>query len=285
MSLLQLVVVAALQGAAEVLPVSVSGHAAVARVWQIRADGGPAIDAALLLATAVAVSVATRRRLAAALGEGVRAVARPRLFQVSPGARDAAVLLIASAASLATSRLVAPRIEGLRDAPVAVGLGLVATGVGLASTLFARRGRPGARLVSSAATREAPSIPLAAVVGIAHGIAVFPGASRVGAALTVLLWLGVRADRAVDLALMITVPSLLVAAAHAGAGASASIHGGVALDALAVGVVIAFLTAQLAASLLRSLVARRRLPALALWIIPLGLALLAYARALPGSGS
>jgi undecaprenyl-diphosphatase len=176
---------------------------------------------------------------------------------------------------------VAPRVEGLRDAPVAVGLGLLAAGVGLASTLFARRGWPGARLASGGAAREAPSIPLAAVVGIAHGLAVFPGASRVGAALTVLLWLGVRADRAVDLALLITVPSLLAAAVHAGA----SSHGGVALDALAIGVVIAFLAAQLAASLLRSLVARRRLPALSLWIIPLGLALLAYARALPGSGS
>ncbi|MEP7119567.1 MAG: undecaprenyl-diphosphate phosphatase [Byssovorax sp.] len=283
MSLLQLVVVAVLQGAAEVLPISPSGHAAVARLWQIRADGGPAIDAGLLVATAAAVGVATRRRLGIALGEGVRAIARPRLFQASPGARDAAVLLIASAASLGTSRLVAPRVEGLRDAPIAVGLGLLAAGVGLASTVFARRGWRGARAAVGALPREAPSIPLAALVGIAHGLAVFPGASRVGAALTVLLWLGVRADRAVDLALLITVPSLLVAAARA--IASAPTHGGVARDALAIGVVISFVAAQLAASALRGLAARRRLPALALWIIPLGLALLAYARALPGSGS
>lgn len=279
MSLLNLVVLAVLHGAAEALPISPSGHAAVARLWLARGDAGPAIEAGMSVATALALGVAARRRLAAALGEGVRAIARPALFQASPGARDAAVLVIASAASLGTARLVGPRIEGLRDAPLAIGLGMLAAGVGLASTFFARRGRRS----SGSAPPEAPSIPLAALVGIAHGLAVFPGASRVGAALTVLLWLGVRAERAVDLALLITVPSLLFAVAKEGA-ASAS-GGGFEAGTLAIGVVVAFLAARLAAAALQGLVARRRLPALALWIIPLGLALLAYARALPISGA
>jgi undecaprenyl-diphosphatase len=281
MSLLQLVVVAVLQGAAEALAVSPSGHAAIARLWLVRADAGPAIDAGLKVATALALGFAARKRLAAALGEGVRAVARPALLQTSPGARDAVVLLIASAASLATARLVALRIgiaiEALREAPVAIGLGLVVTGLGLGSTFFSRRRS------SDGPTGEAPSIPLAALVGIAHGLAVFPGASRVGAALTVLVWLGVRADRAVDLALLITVPALLLAAAKESVGAT--IPGAFEPGALAIGMMIAFLAARLAATALRSLVVRRRLAILALWIIPLGLALLAYARALPASGT
>lgn len=77
MSLLQLVVVAALQGAAEVLPVSLSGHAAVAKLWDIRADGGPAIDAALLLSTALAVRAFLAARLAASALRSL--VARRRL--------------------------------------------------------------------------------------------------------------------------------------------------------------------------------------------------------------
>jgi undecaprenyl-diphosphatase len=283
MSLLNLVVLAVLHGAAEALPVSPSGHAALARLWLARGDAGPAIDAGMTVATAFALGVAARKRLAVALGEGVRAVARPMLFQVSPGARDAAVLLIASAASLATARLVAPLIEGLCEAPLAIGLGLIVAGVGLASTLVARRGWAAGARSRGAAPAEAPSIPLAALVGVAHGLAVFPGASRVGAALTVLLWLGVRADRAVDLALLITVPSLLLAAAKSYTGAANA--GGFEAGALAIGVVIAFLAARLAAAALRSLAFRRRLPALSLWIIPLGLALLAYARALPSSGT
>jgi undecaprenyl-diphosphatase len=282
MPLLHLVILAVLQGAAEALPVSPSGHAAVARLWLTPGAAGPGIEAVLHLATALALGIAARKRLVGALGEGVRAIARPALFQASPGARDAATLVIASAASLATARLVAPRVEALRDAPLAVGLGLLATGVGLASTRWARRGSPGASRDRVAAAADAPSIPLAALAGVAHGLAVFPGASRVGAALTVLFWLGVRPGRAIDLALLITVPSLLVAAAGFTRGAGA---GGIDLGALTFGLVTAFLATLLATSFLRVLVDRRRLPALALWIIPLALAMLAYARALPGSGT
>lgn len=282
MPLLHLVVLAVLQGAAEALPVSPSGHAAVARLWMAPRAEDAGLEAVLHLATALALGVAARRRLAALLGEGVRAVARPTLFQASPGARDAAVLVIASAASLATASLTAPRFEAFQGSPFAIGAGLLATGMGLASTRWARRARLGVRRGEGGKPSDAPAIPLAALAGIAHGLAVFPGASRVGAALTVLLWLGVSAGRAVDLALLITVPALLVAAAQGLAWGSAL--AGIEAGAIAFGLVLTFLAALLAGGALRDLTARRRLPALALWILPLGVALLAYARALPLSG-
>src|SRR5512132_1424431 len=238
MSLLHLVVQAVLQGAAEALPISPSGHAAVARLWLRPGASEAGLETVLHFATALALGVAARRRLAVALGEGVRAVARPALFQASPGARDAIVLVIASAASLATASLVAPRVEALQGAPFATGLGLLVAGLSLASTSWARRGWPGARRVKGGPIAEPPLIPLAALAGIAHGLAVFPGASRVGAALTVLLWLGVSASRAVDLALLITVPSLLVAGAK-GLTRDPTL-GGLDGGALVVGLVIAF---------------------------------------------
>jgi len=283
MPLLHLVVLAVLQGAAEALPVSPSGHAAAARLWFSPGAAGPGLEAVLHLATALALGIAARKRLASALGEGVRAIARPMLFQASPGARDAAVLVIASAVSLGTASLVAPRAATLRDAPFATGIGLLVTGVALASTRWARRGWPGARRGDAPATQEAPLLLLAALAGIAHGLAAFPGASRVGAALTVLLWLGVRPSRAAPLALAITLPSLLFAAAQ-GLAHGAEL-GGIDPGGLALGLVVTFLAALLASGVLIRLASRRRLPALALWIIPLGLALLAYARALPASGT
>lgn len=283
MPLLHLVVLAVLQGAAEALPVSPSGHAAAARLWLTPGAAGPGLEAVLHLATALALGIAARTRLASALGEGVRAIARPTLFRASPGARDASALVIAAAASLGTASLVAPRIATLSDAPFATGVGLLVTGAGLVSTRWARRGWPGARPVHGAVPQEAPLVPLAALAGIAHGLAVFPGASRVGAALIVLLWLGARPRRAVPLALLITLPSLLLAAAQ-GLARGAEL-GGIDPGGLALGLVVTFLAALLASGVLLSVVERRRLPALALWIIPLGLALLAYARALPASGA
>jgi undecaprenyl-diphosphatase len=115
---------------------------------------------------------------------------------------------------------------------------------------------------------------------MAHGAAAFPGASRVGAALTLLLWLGLRPGRALDLALLMTIPSLLATFARAAFGPSPS---GAPLGVISLGLVIAFVSTAIGVAVLRSLAARRRVGVLALWIIPLGLATIAYARALPSA--
>lgn len=267
MTLADVLVLAALQGAAEVLAVSAPAHAAAARLW-LGLDRDPAaLTAALQLASAAAVVVLARRVYAAALGEGVRAIARPALFGASPGARDALLILCGCASSLSASALLRPYVALWADAPLAQGLGLVITGAALASAAIAPP--PGARA-------EAPSLLGMAVAGLAHGAGVTPGASRLGAALVILLWLGIRPGRALDLALAITAPALLVEGAR-GLGPT-----GIATDALIAGLLLAFVSASAAGAALRELAERRRIGALAIWAIPLGLATVAYARALPG---
>lgn len=265
MPLFHVVLLAALQGAAEALPISRSGHGVVARLWLEPGGAAGALEAVLHLGTALALAISARKWLFSALGEGVRAVARPALFRESPAARDAAVIALGSAASLATAAVAGPRVEVWGDSPIATGLGLLVTGLALGSTALAPR-----------AELEAPSPFGAVVVGIAHGLAVFPGASRVGAALTLLVWMGVKAGRAIDLAFALTIPALLVAFAR-GLGGRAGLDAGT----IVIGTLLAFLTAAAAGSGLRQLAAKKRIGALALWIIPLGLAMLAYARALP----
>jgi undecaprenyl-diphosphatase len=279
MRLLDTVLLSALQGLAEVLPISRSGHGAVARLWlssDSTASAAAALEGALQLSTAVAAGVVARHRLSAALSEGVRGIARPALFRTSPAARDAAVLALASVMSLVVSALVRPYVEAWRGSPGAVGVGLVTTGVALASVIFAPRPHG-----------DGPSMFGAAAVGVAHGLAVFPGASAVGAALTMMLWLGVKPGRALDLALLISIPGLMASFVQAltGEGAVAVSGDDLTMGTIAMGCVIAFLCAVLAGSALRGLLARRRLAALSLWVIPLGLATLAYARALGRAGA
>ena len=164
----------------------------------------------LLLGIALGLAAAARRRLVAVL----RAFAHPELFSTSPDARDAAVLTIGCGVSLTVTFLVMPRVELWGEPPAATGIGLLVTGLALASTLLARRhpdGAPGLRFAPTPRP-TAPSLPAAALVGLVHGLAVFPGASRVGAALILLLWMGVRPSRAIDLAFLLTVPSLAPAA-------------------------------------------------------------------------
>ena len=270
MPLLHVAVLAALQGLTEALPVSRSGHGVAAQLWL---DPGVAgLPPILHLGTALGLVLAARQRLAAALGEGVRAIARPALFRGSPAAHDAVTLLVGTVVSLLVSAATLPHVEMWAASPTATGAGLCVGGLALASTLLVPRPLGPLRL---RATRPGPSLAAALLVGVAHGLAVFPGASRVGAALTVLMWIGVRPGRAIDLAFLLTVPSLLLGFAqqHAAHGIDAGV--------IAFGLVLAFLGALIASGALRTLVDRRHLGALALWNIPLGLALLAYAHALP----
>ena len=268
MPLLHLVVLAALQGLAEALPVSRSGHVVAARLWLEPGGSARSLEAVLCLGTALGLLFAARRRLVPALGEGVRAVARPSLFRESKPARDALVIAISTGISLAISALALPRVEAIGDAPTATGFGLVVTGLALASTRLAPRPH-----------LDSPPLFGAALVGVAHGIAVFPGASRVGAAITVLLWIGVRPGAAVDLALTLTAPLL------AASFLQASTRGGLDAGVVIAGVILAAITAVLGGALLRSLASARRAHSLAFWVIPLGLAMLAYARALPHPSS
>jgi undecaprenyl-diphosphatase len=80
--------------------------------------------------------------------------------------------------------------------------------------------------------------------------------------------------------------SLVVAFARSRASAPPlSGEAGLDLGTVAMGCVVAFLGATLGGAALRALLARRRLPALSLWLIPLGLAMCAYASALDTAGA
>jgi undecaprenyl-diphosphatase len=269
MPVVDVVLLAAVHGLAEVLPVSRSGHEVVAWIWLEPGRSGFILEALLHLATLAALCVASRQRLFAALGDGVRAIARPKLFRGSPSAQDAVVIVVAASASLLIRSMVRPFAEAWGAAPIATGLGLIGTGLSLATTRLAPRPHT-----------DTPPFSGALLVGAAHGLSVLPGASGVGVALTLLLWLGVRPYRAIDIAFLITVPTLLVSFAEGALGvrptASDFDPGTVALA-----LVICFLAATAAVSILRALLYRRWLSALALWIIPLGVATIAYAQALP----
>src|SRR5262249_36100316 len=101
--------------------------------------------------------------------------------------------------------------------------------------------------------------------------------SRPGVAAAVLLGLGVKPGRALEIALLATVPFWWADVAAALPGMPALGAG----RALAVAL-FAFLGAFGAVALLRVLVARRALAALSLWMLPLACAIFVYGRAAAG---
>jgi len=268
MTLVEVALLAIVRGLAEALGLSASGAEVAVTVLVAPGRASAAVEAAIAFGAALAVAVAVRRRIAMMFGEVVRAITRPALFARAPGGRDAVLVVVALSASAGVYALIRASLTPWQSSPVAAGVGLLVTSVGLLSTAVAPRG-----------TAEAPSLAGALLIGIAHGAAGFPGASRLAAALILSLWLGVRPARAVEFALLMTAVTLLAAASSA----SFSAREGADFAAVAIGVTLAFASALLGAWGLRSLTVKRRLAALALCTVPLGLALLAYARALPSS--
>jgi undecaprenyl-diphosphatase len=268
MELMDAVAHAALEGLTRVLPLSDTGHRMVAQMWLGESRGLVSLTRLAEIGCLLALVLTLRRRLGAALSEGIRGIAKPAVLQETDGGRDATALVLASIAALATELPLRPFAAAANDVPLVVGVGLLATAAGLLSTMMA----PAPRFTS-------PTPVGALLVGLAHGLAVVPGVSQIGAAFVVMRWMGISGWNAAELAMLVTIPVL-------GLRAGLLVFRGLDLSALpfaqiALAIVVAFVAASLAASWWRSLADKSRTPWLSLWLVPLALATLAYGRALP----
>jgi len=266
-----IVLLAGIQGLSEALPVSRSGHDAVAWLFFEPGPSGPQLESFLHLATASALIFAARKRLVAAAGAGLLAIARPTLFRSSAPARDAAVMLAALGGSLISTSILELFIGPWKTTPVAAGFGFLLTGMLLTTTI----------LVNASSTNNSRngelSVPFAFMLGLGQGMATLPGGSHIGVALVLSSWMGLKNDFALDLALFLSATALLDKCLHA------ALFGVVLPDIswpmLMVAFVTAFLGTIVAIGATRVLLEKRSLALAACWIVPLGLATLAYSRA------
>lgn len=272
MNLLEVALAAAVHGLTSLVPVSASGHALVVGMWlDTGIDPGrlaPALHAGVL----VALCTVARKNLLAMAGGGLRALSRPLLFQTSPAAQDAVVVALATALSILSMALLGPLIASWSRAPMAVGLGLLVNAIALGSTAMAPGG-----------DAERPTLWGAAVVGAVSALALAPGQSAIGLTLAALLWLGVRTERALELCLCVVAP---IALWQAGASIPAAARAGLwtELGSSAAALAIAFGAGLAGFAALQRILSRGRLATLALYLVPMGLAVLAYARALDPLG-
>ncbi len=78
-----------IQGITEFLPISSDGHLALAEILFDLKAGGLTFNVMLHAGTLIATHVMLRREVSAAVGGGLAALRRPRLFLESDGGRDA----------------------------------------------------------------------------------------------------------------------------------------------------------------------------------------------------
>lgn len=196
------ILLGAIQGVTEFLPVSSSGHLVITQNLLDLDPSSPQLllfDVATHFATLLAVLIVFRAELA----KFARRVAHERSHL--PPAKHFAhrVLALTLFAAFATAAIALPlkdKFESTVEHTWIVGTALLVTGALLALLKVAGRGHIGWR-----------AFPWwgAVLVGIAQAIAVLPGISRSGATICVARYLGLRREWAAQFSFLIAAPAIL----------------------------------------------------------------------------
>jgi undecaprenyl-diphosphatase len=206
MTLLSSVLLGLIQGVAEFLPISSSGHLAIAE-HLLNMSGAsevpPFFDVLLHLGTLMAVFVAYWGDIYDMVVEffcGVRDLAHRSTPVPVPPARRMILLIIVGTLPLFAVLPIKDLVEGLGDNMYFVGGALVVTGCLLFASDRVRRGRKSERTAT---------LVDVLLVGVAQAIATCPGISRSGTTITAGCFLGFDRKFAVRYSFLMSIPAIL----------------------------------------------------------------------------
>ena len=200
---------ALIQGVAEFLPISSSGHLALAQNIYGLAEPEVAFDIILHLATLLAVVIFYRQQIYGLLLEskyllklipgGVPAF---RLFYKSrPNFRFLTLIVVASIPTGIIGLLFQKTFTSLSTSTLAIGCALMFTGVVL--KISGRKSGDNGRDI------EEMNIKDALLIGLLQGVAITPGISRSGMTISTALLRGLKRDLAARFSFILSIPAIL----------------------------------------------------------------------------
>ena len=206
MSLLNALILGLIQGVAEFLPISSSGHLSIAQnLLGLKVEGTKDVffDVLLHLGTLAAVFVAYWKDIREMILEFFRTIGdfrRGGMPRSIPPARRLILLIIVGTLPLFLVLPVKGLVEGLYDNTYFVGGALLVTGALLFVCDRVRRGRK---------NEKTATVLDAALVGVGQAIATCPGISRSGTTICVGCFRGLERRFAVRFAFLLSIPAVL----------------------------------------------------------------------------
>lgn len=261
------VLLGAVQGITELLPVSSSAHLTLVRSVVGQTETPRAFDIALHLATAAALAPTAGRTLTRALAALAADAPRHQLAwrRYRSDAQFAVNVGLATLPAVLVGGIGHRAIESWSRSPRRVAAGLLAgSALMAAAEMQAARPRDGTIPVLT------PSMAL--LIGLAQAAALLPGVSRCGATVATAMLAGVDREQAVEWSFVLAAPVTAAAAAHVLPELRAFHRSGEA-PALAVGLATALATGAIGMLLLRRLLARGGLLPFAVYRIVLAAAI------------
>ena len=193
-----------IQGVAEFLPISSSGHLAIAQnLLDLQTEVPEFYDVLLHLGTLLAVFVAYWQDIVDIIGEffrGVGDLVRRSTPTPVPPARRMIVLIIFATLPLFAVLPIRNAVQGLSSNMVFIGTALIVTGFLLFASDMMRKGRK--------TERHATWVD-ALIVGVGQAIATMPGISRSGMTITTGCFCGFERKFAVRFSFLMSIPAIL----------------------------------------------------------------------------
>ena len=204
MTYLMSAVLGFIQGVAEFLPISSSGHLSLLQTWFGMEEPDNLFNVLLHFATLIAVCVVYWRDIADMIAEFFRGAAallsRKGNSGPVPPARRLVLMVILGTLPLVLILPIEDKVEALGASNVFVGIALLVTGAILFASDRMARGRKNAR---TATMRDA------LLVGCAQAVAVIPGLSRSGCTISAGMALGFDRTFAVRYSFLLSLPAVV----------------------------------------------------------------------------
>ena len=205
MTLLSSIILGFVQGVAEFLPISSSGHLAIAEhlLGATGTEPPEFFDVLLHLGTLVAVFVAywdDIRDMILEFFAGVKDLVRHTTPVPVPPARRMILLIIVGTLPLVAVLPIKDLVEGLSDNLYFVAFALIVTGFLLFASDRVKKGRK---------TEKSATLVDVLLVGVAQAIATCPGISRSGTTITAGCFRGFERKFAVRYSFLMSIPAIL----------------------------------------------------------------------------
>jgi undecaprenyl-diphosphatase len=260
-TLLNIIVLAVVQGITEFLPISSSAHLILVPQVFGWPDQGVVLDVAVHVGTLLAVIIYFWRDVQAVISG---------FFGMLVGRRDgnvklALLLAIGSLPVILIGYLLNSHVEELRDIRL---LGWTTLVFGIILYLADRFGSISRRLANM---HNADAV----MIGLAQVLALVPGTSRSGITMTVARALGIGREDAARFSLLLSIPTIIAAGALEGFVLYQ--HGNAAMTGAAVtGMALSFVTALAAIALMMAWLRRATFGPFVVYRVILGVILLAF---------
>lgn len=296
MSVIQSIVLGLIQGVAEFLPISSSGHLAVAQKLFGLEEVPLLFDVFLHLATLLAVVLFFRKKIWALLCTFGRLIARKpykneslteaECLEREKNSRRYILAIIIATVITGALGIVSEKIIG--DLPITfVFVGFIVTAIilVLSSVVEKIRAKKNSALENSDAEKtsavpadqKSPSWWQAIIIGIAQGCGTLPGISRSGSTIAGSLFCGVDRAAAGEFSFICSIPAIL-GAFILELKDIGEVSSSIGVLPLALGCAAAFVSGYAALTWLMRLIKKGRLEWFACYLVPLGILGLIFLR-------